>query len=220
MRRGFLIAFSGIDGSGKTTQIDALEAELKAKDSHVLRVWSRWRPILSLPLLAFFLRRGYAEIHSTSSIGFVETRLPWKRGVSSAWCLLVQLDNFMKTTLKLVIPLVLGYTIICDRYVLDLLVEGMADLHDTPTTKRLGYRFLRILPRPNIAFFVDVDPDVAFGRKPDLPSLAHFVERVGLYRALSPGLGEEVLDGRQSRERIHELISNRVQTLMNGRGSG
>ncbi len=126
----------------------------------------------------------------------------------------------MKTTLKLAIPLVLGYTIICDRYTLDLLVEGMADLHDPPTSRRLGYRFLRILPHPNIAFFVDVDPDIAFGRKPDLPSLDHFVERVRLYRALSPGLGEEVLDGRQSRERIHEMISERVRLAIKSARGG
>src|SRR5215831_2815740 len=190
MRRGILIAFSGIDGSGKTTQIEALESELKARDSRVLRVWSRWRPILALPLLALFLRRGYAKVHPTSSIGFVETRIPWKRGVSSLWCLLVQLDNFMKTTVKLVLPLVLGYTIICDRYVLDLLVEGMADLHDSPTSKRLGYKLLRLLPHPNVSFFIDVNPEVAFSRKPDLPSLEHFTERVGLYRELSGTLDE------------------------------
>src|SRR5262249_48910086 len=120
MRRGFLIAFSGIDGSGKTTQIKTLEAQLRATNPRVVRIWSRWRPILSLPLLAWFIRRGYAEVHPTSSIGFVETHLPWKTGIPSLWCLLVQIDNFLKTTLKLAVPLLLGYTIILDRYTLDL----------------------------------------------------------------------------------------------------
>src|SRR5437867_8933452 len=30
------------------------------------------------------------------------------------------------------IPLMRGHTVICDRYVLDLMVEGMADLKDQP----------------------------------------------------------------------------------------
>lgn len=220
MRRAFLIAVSGIDGSGKTTQIDTLEAELRRTEPHVLRIWSRWRPISALPLLALFLRRGYAQIHSTSSIGFVETRIPWKRGVASVWCFLTQLDNFMKTTIKLVIPLVLGYTVICDRYALDMLVEGMADLHDPPTSGRLGYKLLRLLPRPNVAFFIDVSPEVAFGRKPDLPSLGHFTERVALYRELSKTLDEKVLDGMKSRNEVRGEIWIRVSDAMRTRGGG
>jgi thymidylate kinase len=219
MRRGFLIAVSGIDGSGKTTQIDILETELSTLGTRVLRIWSRWRPISSLPLLALLLRRGYAQIHSTSSIGFVETHIPWRKGVASVWCFLTQLDNFMKTTIKLIIPLVLGYTIICDRYTLDLLVEGMADLHDPPTSRRLGYKILRLLPHPNIAFFIDVSPEVAFGRKPDLPSLEHFAERVGLYRELCRTLDEEVLDGRKSREEIRGKIWETVSGRMKSRRS-
>ncbi len=215
--RGFLIAISGIDGSGKTTQIDTLEAKLRATDTHVLRIWSRWRPISSLPLLALFLRSGYAIVHSTSSIGFVETNIPWKRGVASLWCLLTQLDNFMKTTVKLIIPLIAGYTIICDRYILDLLVEGMADLHDPSTSNRLGYRLLRVLPRPNAAFFIDVNAEVAFGRKPDLPSLTHFIERVKLYRELSKTMGGEILDGGQPRERIRDEIWGHVSKVMKNR---
>ena len=217
MRRGFIIALSGIDGSGKTTQIDTLEARLRTSDAHVLRIWSRWRPISSLPLLALFLRRGYAEVHSTSSIGFVETHIPWRRGVTSVWCILTQLDNFMKTTIKLVIPLLLGYTIICDRYTLDLLVEGMADLHDPPTSKRLGYRLLRLLPHPNIAFFIDVSAELAFSRKPDLPSVEHFTERVSLYRELCKTLNETVLDGKQSRDKIRDKIWEQVSRAMKDR---
>ncbi len=220
MRRGFLIAISGIDGSGKTTQIDTLEARLRTSNAHVLRIWSRWRPISSLPLLSLFLHKGYAEVHSTSSIGFVETHIPWRSGVASVWCLLTHLDNFMKTTIKLVIPLLLGYTIICDRYTLDLLVEGMADLRDPSTSRRLGYRLLRLLPHPNIAFFIDVSGELAFSRKPDLPSLEHFTERVSLYRELCNKLDETVIDGKQSRDEIRDRIWERVSRDMKDRRGG
>ena len=197
-----------------------LEAKLRDTDPRLVRIWSRWRPISSLPLLALFIHRGYAEIHSTSSIGFVETNIPWKRGVASLWCGLTQLDNFMKTTIKLIIPLILGYTIICDRYVLDLLVEGMADLHDSSTSKRLGYRLLKLLPRPDIAFFIDVNPQVAFSRKPDLPSLTHFIERVQLYRELSKAMEEKVLDGGGTRDRIRDEIYRRILIVMKNQRRG
>lgn len=184
----------------------------------LLRIWSRWRPITSLPLLKILLHQGYAQVHSTSSIGFVETRIPGKSGVASLWCLLTQLDSLAKTVLKLIVPLLLGYTVICDRYTLDLLVEGMADLHDPSTSQRLGYRLIRLLPRPNVAFLIDVSADVAFSRKPDLPSLAHFMERVRLYRELRPTVGVILLNGRLSPETIHEQIWNRVSSALETTG--
>ena len=164
------------------------------------------------------MRRHYAQIHATSSIGFVETRLPRKSGLAFLWCLLTQADNFVKTALKLVIPLTLGYTIICDRYVLDLLVEGMADLHDSSDSRRIGYRILRLLPRANIAFFIDVDAALAFSRKPDLPSLSHFVERVSLYRELAKTEGVRSLNGIQSPENIHREIWSQIRTALKTRG--
>lgn len=179
-----------------------------------MRVWSRWRPISSLPLLALLLRGGYAKVHATSSIGFVETELPKKSGLASLWCLLTQVDNFMKTALKVIVPLSLGYTILCDRYLLDLLVEGMADLHDPSTSKRVGYRLLRLLPPPNATFLINVSADIAFSRKPDLPSLTHFVERVRLYQELSKTVNARVLDGKQSIDKIHGEIWGRVSAAL------
>jgi len=169
-------------------------------------VWSRWRPISTLPLLSLLKRFGYATVHSTSSIGFVETRLSNRAGLVSLWCFLTQLDNLLKTGLKVILPLLLGRVVICDRYILDLMVETMADLHDSPRRMRLGYKLLRLLPRPDHAFLIDIDPIVAFRRKPDMPTLSHFVKRVQLYRELARTLGVRVLDGRRSRERVHDEI--------------
>ncbi len=217
-RRGFLIALSGVDGSGKTTQIDLLEDKLRGTEPHLLRIWSRWRPISSLPLLTVLLRKGYAQVHSTSSIGFVETRIPRNGGVAFLWCLLTQVDNFMKTALKIIVPLFLGYTIICDRYVLDMLVEGMADLGDPSTSSRLGYQLLRLLPRPNVAFLIDVTAELAFNRKPDLPTLGHFTERVRLYQELYRTVGVRILDGEQTPQEIHGEIWRQVSRSLRSTG--
>lgn len=201
---------SGVDGSGKTTQIDLLERRLGQNHRKTRKVWCRWRPITSLPLLGILRRLGYAEIHPTSSIGFVETRISRAGGLASVWCFLTQFDNLLKTGVMLFIPLLLGRTVICDRYVLDLQVDGMADLKDKPGRIRLGFKLLKLLPRPAEAFLIDVDPRVAFQRKPDMPTLSHFVERVELYKELAGSMGVLVLDGRQSPKAIHEEIWSRM----------
>ncbi len=208
------MALSGVDGSGKTTQIELLEKKVRTLRPNAITVWSRWRPITSLPLLAIIRRLGQAEVHSTSSIGFVETQISGMKGLASLWCFLVQLDNLLKTGARVLLPRLLGRTVICDRYALDLMVEGMADLHDGPNNLRLGYKLLHLLPRPDVAFLIEVDPAVAYRRKPDMPTLAHFEERVKLYHDMSRMLGVKSIDGGKSVDVIHDEIWRKVSRLL------
>jgi thymidylate kinase len=215
-RHGTLIAFSGVDGSGKSTQVDLLEKSLEKINLRVLRIRSRWRPVLSLPLLVVMKRLGYARIHRAGGVYIVETRLPSRGGLTSLWCFLTQVENIVKTGVKLVFPLVLGRTVICDRYALDMAVDGMAGLHDPAYRTRLGFQLLRLLPKPDFAFFMDIDPEVAFRRKPDLPSLDDYVERLGLYRELSSRWGVNIVNARVSPDAIHSKIWQRIATEING----
>jgi thymidylate kinase len=209
-RRRHLIALSGVDGSGKTTQVELLQRRFGQANLKTRRVWCRWRPITSLPLLVILRRLGYATVHPTSSIGFVETRIPRKGGLAFIWCVLTQLDNLLKTGVMVIIPLILGRIVICDRYVLDLLVDGMADLHDKPDGVRLGFKLLKLLPRPQQAFLMKVEPTVAFGRKPDMPTLSHFVQRTQLYEELAGAMGIVVLDGSLPPDAVHREIWTRI----------
>ena len=214
LKRRLFLAFSGVDGSGKTTQVQLLEKRLREANFHVTTVWCRWRPVLSLPLLSILERLGYAKTRATSSIGFVETRISNLGGLAFLWSLLTQIDNFMKNGLKVMIPLFLGRTVICDRYVLDMLVEGMAGLHDPPNRVRLGYRLLGLLPRPDNAFLIEMDPAVAFERKPDMPTLSHFAERVSLYRELARAMRVRTIDGRLPIQAIHGEIWAKVSRAL------
>jgi len=115
---------------------------------------------------------------------------------------------------KIVFPLLLGRTVICDRYTLDLLVDGISDLHDSTTRMRLGFKLLRLLPRPDRAFLIDIDAATAFGRKPDLPSVSHNKERIRVYLELCRKVGVEVVDGRRSADVIHRDIWTLVSSII------
>ncbi len=211
-RRGLLVAFSVVDGSGKSTQVDLLEDSFEKIHVGVLRIRSRWRPVLSLPLLVIMRRLGYARVHRAGGVYIVETRLPSRGGLTSLWCILTQVENIVKTGVKLVFPLLLGRTVICDRYALDMVVDGMAGLHDLPGHTRVGFQLLHLLPKPDFAFFMDIDPEVAFKRKPDLPGLEDYVERLQLYRELSARWGVTIVNARVSPETIHGRVWNTINS--------
>jgi thymidylate kinase len=214
-RRGRLISFSGIDGSGKTTQVKLLENRLKQNGVASAKIWSRWRPLLSVPLLLFLRRTGQVRVHKADFLSVVEFQDSKTEAIASLWCFATQLENFLKTSLKILVPLTLGRTVICDRYTLDMLVDGTSDLHDLPMRRmRLGFKLLRLLPRPDQAFLIDIDAETAFARKPDLPSVSHNVERIRLYLSLCEQAGVKVMDGRQASETIHQEVWDLVSSMV------
>lgn len=169
MTRPLLISFSGLDGSGKSTQIAALKEYLDAGGLRVatLAFWddvvvgTKWRE--------GFVHRVFKSEKGIGAPGNPVARRDKnvrKWYLSIARHLLYALDA---VNLRLVVGHALrsGHdVVIMDRYIYD----ELANLPLANPVTRMFVRMMHALvPRPDIAYLLDVDVEAARARKPEYP---------------------------------------------------
>jgi thymidylate kinase len=168
--RPFLITFSGIDGAGKTTQIEYLSSFLQERGLRVLRmsfwddvaVWSRMRAGVSDRAVDF----RHAE--QTAEASFV----PRNNKHVRKWYLTAARWGFYVLDVARLHRLLASQrvrdsdVIIFDRYVYD----QIANIYSRSIAARIyGKILLKQTPLPDLALLLDASPTAAFARKPEYP---------------------------------------------------
>ncbi len=163
-----LISFSGLDGSGKTTQITALREAitLLGMRSALLTFWDD-------VVVATRCREGFVHIVLGSEQGVGAPGAPVKRrdkNVRSGYLTLVRHFLYLADALHLRMVLRRARrvgneeVIVTDRYLYD-------ELANLPLENRFSAAFARLLvwtaPRPDLILLLDADPELARARKPE-----------------------------------------------------
>jgi thymidylate kinase len=169
LRRPVLISFSGLDGAGKTTQITNLR-ELIARHGLRDQLITFWDDVV----VATRYREGFVHkmYGSEKGIGAPDRPVNRKDKNVRKWYLTVArhaLYLLDAIHLRFVIgraEMSDGDVIIMDRYIFD-------ELANLPIGNPLSNMFIRvvqfIVPKPDIAFLLDADPEAARARKPEYP---------------------------------------------------
>jgi thymidylate kinase len=167
--RPLLITFSGIDGSGKSTSIAALK-ELLSSTGLRVRVATFWDDVVILPRLRENLTQKL--FGGQTGVGAPDCPVqrrdknlrPWYATLARCGFYLldaIHLRSVAKGMLNSEVDVV-----IFDRYFFDQL----AVLPIEQRAVRIYVRWLfRLVPRPDIAYLLDADPELAFIRKPEYP---------------------------------------------------
>jgi thymidylate kinase len=223
-RHGAVIALSGLDGSGKSTQAEGLERALSALGYPVVTIWTSLTAHPSLSRVAAPLRAllGHQREPSSNQQGPPAagedhdrlTRLrettPW---LHLAWVSVVATIHACWQARALRPHVLRGQIVICDRYTLDSLVH-LRYRYGARRRYRLQLVLIRMLsPRPSRAYLLDVSPETARARNqeytPEQTAL-----RARLYREEYPGLGVTWLDGERSREELCEQVALEVWSAL------
>jgi dTMP kinase len=157
------ICFTGIDGSGKTTQAKASIRYLTQEGYRCTYVWAAHRPVLSYFFYAATKILGFwkpsRKDRFRDPLEFAPAKL--RRRINPLWLLFLYIDFQATTLVKVRIPLILGRTVVSDRYVYDLVMELLL-LNQYST--RFGRILLRTVPKPDITFLMDVPEPIAKAR--------------------------------------------------------
>lgn len=204
-----LICFIGIDGSGKTTLAKNITAHLnKGKSNPAIYVYARFKLILSKPVVyignKLFLRKSdicenYNEYSNKKKKLFNQYKFTRRIYLNFLF-----LDYLLQLLFKIKFPMLLGKTVVCDRYVYDTVITDMAvdmNLRMDEVFSLVNRCFL-IVPKPSITFLVDVYEETAYNRKDDVPSLEYLTDRRSLYLQLAEHYGMIVLDGNNTSEEV------------------
>lgn len=170
-----IISFSGIDGAGKSTQIEGLLDYLRAR-GFAPTIYTFWDDVVVLP--GFRENVSLSVFKGDRGIGSPDKPIVRRDKNVTAWYViafrlaLYLLDVCSLTMVVTKASTAEGGVVIFDRYIYD-------ELANLPLKSRWARFYIRLLlrltPKPDLALLLDADPDAACQRKPEYPP--EFVER-------------------------------------------
>jgi thymidylate kinase len=223
-RRGMLVTLSGLDGSGKSTQAEALQVALQRLGYPSVVVWTSVTAHGSLPLvaapakallrLAGRLRSGsranagapHAGAHADDPARELRQR---SRLLTFGWTMFVALTNAWWQSRATRPHLLRGRVVICDRYTLDSKVHMRFSYGDRRTYRAQMLMVRLLSPRPRLAYLLDVSPGTIHRRNQEYTP-EQIARRTRFYREEHAHLGVRRLDGELPREELCARIASEV----------
>lgn len=169
LRTPLLISFSGVDGSGKSTQIENLRSALHAAGlkSTLLAFWDN--VVVGVKYREGFVHKVYKSERGIGAPGKPVNRRDknmraWHLTIARHFLYLLDAINLRRVVARAKKSGV--DVVILDRYIYD----ELSNLNMGNSLSRAFVRFVHaFVPRPDIAYLLDADPLAAYLRKPEYP---------------------------------------------------
>jgi len=145
------------------------------------------------------VRHGYWDFRHSS---LLRTFLPW----------LLLIDAALAGFGKIYLPLLTGKTVVCERFVLDILVDLIVafDEHDLPNTHP-GSLYLNLIPKSSKVIVLDLDLEKICERRPDLLTDHHLSTRLVAFRRLASQYDYLTLSSESSISDVYRSIKMHME---------
>jgi dTMP kinase len=194
-QRGFFIVFEGIDGSGKSTQINLLKNFLEKKDYKV--------KLTSEPTdnAIGSLIRNYARSSNRNLIPETEALLFAADRVEHGKNIEIDLKN--------------GFTIICDRYV----HSSLAYQNAAGVNIKWIITLNKLALKPDLVILLDIDPEISLqrvcGRKRTIFEEKEYLSRVRkIYLEFAEQNELVIVDASRSIEKVHNDVLEKTRSFI------
>lgn len=209
MKRGCLICFIGIDGSGKSTLSKMLMDDLVNRGIRCKYLW--W-----LEAEDSIVRRTLRELFPDRTKRGLKSSGKIPEGIlASLYQGIVYIDYLRQLFLHVSMPLRAGNTIICDRYIYDTPIAFAAEFGYSESRLKRALRLVRRLaPEPDAFFLIDVPPEIAFKRKADIPSAKALAGPRSMYLDIAKDMNAIVIDGTRDLDSLGRLVLDNIKPLL------
>lgn len=212
MSIGRLITLSGVDCSGKTTQLELLTDACSSVGWRVKQVWFRPGYSDEMDTLRSIIRKASPNVMPRHTEVKAREQVFAKSGVSESWLVMALVDCFIQCACKIRFYMLQGFTVICDRFLEDAELDLFFRFPNLENIYGPSLRALRSLaPTPNHALLLNLPYELLDARIkekdepfPD-PDDVRFL-RWQEYQRLSTTGRFEPIDASPSITEVHSII--------------
>jgi thymidylate kinase len=201
------IYLTGCDGTGKSTQSRLLVDYLKKRHPKVKNLWLRFPFFFSLPFLVYARWRKFSwvEVHEGVKYGYWDFRPSWVMRHIFPWVYF--LDAALASFWRVYLPLLGGTTIVCERFVLDMIVDLTIALADSEFHASIpGQLLQKLLPKPSQIILLSLDAHTIRLRRKDLAWDRKLEDRIQAYQNIAQANGIAVVSSTQPTR----VVSNQI----------
>lgn len=222
-----LIAFSGLDGAGKSTQIELLLKDFRARGAAPVFLWARggYTPLFNwVKTLIRKMTGGKALPPSGRSQARNRSfSKPWVRYL---WLQMALFDLVLTYGIRVRWWLATGKTVVCDRYIWDTLIDFRLNFPNNPIEKYWLWRLLKkVAPIPSVSFLMIIPVSESLRRselkaEPFPDSADVLSKRREMYLSMTGSAKWILLDGTKTIEEVHAQVWSSLPPLSNLNAAG